>query len=173
MFIHSWAGSLVHSSVRVFRVPTTLNPPKSTVRDSQPNRFGAGFPPESVNESWGFQWTNRFGGKPSEHEPSMSTCERATACLLKSQRLSNRKALKSPNVGIGFRSPGPLPQSMVLALSTLPPQAVEDLETREVGTYDDRILSLVDDLMLEAGPLLFLSPSLFGFRMVEGLGFRV
>ena len=62
---------------------------------------------------------------------------------------------------------------MVLALSTLPPQAVEDLETREVGTYDDRILSLVDDLMLEAGPLLFLSPSLFGFRMVEGLGFRV
>mmetsp|Transcript_36549 Transcript_36549/g.50932 ORF Transcript_36549/g.50932 Transcript_36549/m.50932 type:complete len:490 (-) Transcript_36549:386-1855(-) len=29
-------------------------------------------------------------------------------------------------------------------------QAVEDLETREVGTYDDRILSLVDDLMLEA-----------------------
>ena len=34
-------------------------------------------------------------------------------------------------------------------------QAVEDLETREVGIYDDRILSLVDDLMLEAWPAPF------------------
>ena len=34
-------------------------------------------------------------------------------------------------------------------------QAVEDLETREVGIYDDRILTLVDDLMLEAWPAPF------------------
>ncbi|OLQ08802.1 hypothetical protein AK812_SmicGene7648 [Symbiodinium microadriaticum] len=29
-------------------------------------------------------------------------------------------------------------------------QAVDDIETKKVGTYDDRILSMVDDLMLEA-----------------------
>ena len=33
-----------------------------------------------------------------------------------------------------------------------PRQAVDDIETKKVGTYDDRILSMVDDLMLEALP---------------------
>ena len=36
------------------------------------------------------------------------------------------------------------------ALSWTVCQAVDDIETKQVGTYDDRILTLVDDLMLEA-----------------------